>query len=499
MGEFALEMLDVTKTFSKVTALDHVNLRVKKGEIHALIGENGAGKSTLMKVLSGVYKADAGTIKINGEEVSIKNPRDAIDKGVAIIYQELSLVPELDAIKNVMLGQEKNTLQIINTKKENEFAKGYLDYVSRGTISDYKTPVKHLSVAQQQMIDIAKALSYDSKIIIMDEPSDSLTNSEIETLFEIVRKLKEDGITVIYISHRLEELFALCDRVTVLRDGKYITDADIADIDKNWLISKMIGRDLKDTFPPRHRSQSSENVLEVEGLTGERFRNVSFKLRKGEILGFGGLVGAGRTEVLRAIFGADKYHQGTIKINGEEVNINHPNKAVKYGIGFATEDRKTQGLFLNQGIQENILAAALDKVSVSGFMQRKKEQTLAGKYFEELKVVSPDMEKLCKYLSGGNQQKVVLAKWLASECKILFLDEPTRGIDVGAKYEIYLLMDKLVQEGVSIVMISSEMPELMGVSDRVLVMHEGMITGELMTSDFSEENILKLASGESVA
>lgn len=499
MSEFALEMLDITKTFSKVTALDHVNLRVKKGEIHALIGENGAGKSTLMKVLSGVYKADAGTIKINGEEVSIKNPRDAIDKGVAIIYQELSLVPELDAIKNVMLGQEKNTLQIINTKKENEFAKEYLDYVSRGTIPDYKTPVKHLSVAQQQMIDIAKALSYDSKIIIMDEPSDSLTNSEIETLFEIVRKLKEDGITVIYISHRLEELFALCDRVTVLRDGKYITDANIADIDKDWLISKMIGRDLKDTFPVRHRSQSDENVLEVEGLTGARFKDVSFKLKKGEILGFGGLVGAGRTEVLRAIFGADKYCAGTVKINGEDVNINHPNKAVKYGIGFATEDRKTQGLFLNQGIRENILAAALDKVSVSGFMQRKKEQMLAGKYFKELKVVSPDMDKLCKYLSGGNQQKVVLAKWLASECKILFLDEPTRGIDVGAKYEIYLLMDKLVQEGVSIIMISSEMPELMGVSDRVLVMHEGMITGELMTSDFSEENIMKLASGESVA
>ena len=499
MSEYALEMLNVTKTFSKVTALDNVSLRVKKGEIHALIGENGAGKSTLMKVLSGVYKADEGTIKINGEEVSIKNPRDAIDKGVAIIYQELSLVPELNAIKNVMLGQEKSTMQIINTKQENEFAKEYLDYVSRDSIPSYKTPVKNLSVAQQQMIDIAKALSYHSKIIIMDEPSDSLTNREIETLFEIVRKLKEDGITVIYISHRLEELFALCDRVTVLRDGKYITDANIADIDKDWLISKMIGRDLKDTFPVRHRSKSDETVLEVEGLTGDRFNDVSFKLKKGEILGIGGLVGAGRTEVLRAIFGADKYKSGAVKLFGEEVRINHPNKAVKYGVGFATEDRKTQGLFLNQGIQENILAAALGKVSSSGFMQSKKEKALAEKYFKELKVVSPNMSKLCKFLSGGNQQKVVLAKWLASGCEILFLDEPTRGIDVGAKYEIYLLMDKLVQEGVSIIMISSEMPELMGVSDRVLVMHEGKITGELSTTDFSEENIMKLASGESVA
>ena len=294
MSEYALEMLGVTKTFSKVTALDDVSLRVKKGEIHALIGENGAGKSTLMKVLSGVYKPDQGTIKINGETVTIKNPRDAIDKGVAIIYQELSLVPELNAIKNVMLGQEKNTCQIINQKEENEFARKYLDYASRGALSDYKTPVKYLSVAQQQMVDIAKALSYNSNIIIMDEPTDSLTNTEIDVLFEIVRKLKEDGITVIYISHRLEELFALCDRVTVLRDGQYVADENIADIDKDWLISKMIGRDLKDTYPERHRMVSQETVLEVKGLTGERFRDISFQLKKGEILALSGLVGAGR-------------------------------------------------------------------------------------------------------------------------------------------------------------------------------------------------------------
>ena len=328
MSEYALEMLGITKTFSKVTALDNVDLRVKKGEIHALIGENGAGKSTLMKVLSGVYKPDTGTVRINGEKVTVKNPRDAIDKGVAIIYQELSLVPELDAIKNVMLGQEKNKCQIISSKEENEFAGKYLDYVSRGSLASYKIPVKKLSVAQQQMIDIAKALSYHSQIIVMDEPTDSLTNTEIETLFEIVRKLKEDGITVIYISHRLEELFELCDRVTVLRDGKYITDANIADIDKDWLISKMIGRDLKDTYPPRHRMAGDEVALEVKNLAGERFENVSFQLKKGEILGLGGLVGAGRTEVLRAIFGADKKKSGTVKVFGEEANINHPCKAL---------------------------------------------------------------------------------------------------------------------------------------------------------------------------
>lgn len=498
MSEYALEMLGVTKTFSKVTALDEVNLRVKKGETHALIGENGAGKSTLMKVLSGVYKPDKGIIKINDEEVTIRNPKDAIAKGVSIIYQELSLVPELNAIKNVLLGQEKSKAGFIKSKEENEFAVKWLDYVSHGAF-DYNVPVKRLSVAQQQMVDIAKSLSYNSNIIVMDEPTDSLTNSEIEVLFDIVRQLKKDGITVIYISHRLEELFILCDRVTVLRDGQYVIDEDIQTIDKDWLISKMIGRDLKDTFPPRHRQNSNEVVLEVDGLTGERFKNVSFKLKKGEILGFGGLVGAGRTEVLRAIFGADKIQSGTIKVFGEEVSIHHPNKALKCGFGFATEDRKTQGLFLNQNIRDNIAAAALDKVSSGGFVNSGKEKEMAEKYFDDLKVVAPDINKVCKFLSGGNQQKVVLAKWLASGCKILFLDEPTRGIDVGAKYEIYLLMDRLVQEGVSIIMISSEMPELMGVADRVLIMHEGDLTGELRQEEFSEESIMKLASGEKLA
>lgn len=498
MSEYALEMLGVTKTFSKITALDNVDLRVKKGEVHALIGENGAGKSTLMKILSGVYKADAGTIKINGEEAAIRNPKDAIAKGVSIIYQELSLVPELDAIKNVMLGQEKQKAGFINSRQEEEFAAKYLDYVSHGAF-DYKTPVKNLSVAQQQMIDIAKSLSYHSDIIVMDEPTDSLTNSEIEVLFQIVRQLKKDGITVIYISHRLEELFILCDRVTVLRDGQYVIDEDIPAVNKDWLIGKMIGRDLKDTFPPRHRRKSDKTVLEVEGLTGGRFQNISFQLKEGEILGIGGLVGAGRTEVLRAVFGADKIESGTVKVFGETVNINHPNKALKYGLGFATEDRKSQGLFLNQNIRDNIAAAALDKVASAGFINDSKEKEMTQKYFNDLKVVAPDLDKVCKFLSGGNQQKVVLAKWLASDCKILFLDEPTRGIDVGAKYEIYLLMDKLVNAGVSIVMISSEMPELMGVADRILVMHEGDLTGELKQEEFSEENIMKLASGEKLA
>lgn len=499
MSEYALEMLGITKVFSKVTALNHVDLRVKKGEIHALIGENGAGKSTLMKVLSGVYSADEGIVKINGEQVDLKSPQAAINKGVSIIYQELSLVPDLNAIENVMLGHELHHHQFLSFREETKFAEKYLEYVSHGTLPDYRKPVRFLSVAKQQMIDIAKALSYDSQIIVMDEPTDSLTGREIEILFSIVRKLKEDGITVIYISHRLEELFELCDRVTVLRDGQYVADADIADIDKDWLIGKMIGRDLKDTFPTRNRSQSEEMVMEVEALSGERFENISFALRRGEILGLTGLVGAGRSEVLRAVFGADPVRSGKVRVFGREVAISHPNQALKCGLGFATEDRKAQGLFLNQDIRANIAISALPKISKKGFINSRREKEMAETYFEDLKVVAPDIYKICKYLSGGNQQKVVLAKWLASGCQILFLDEPTRGIDVGAKYEIYSLMDRLVQKGMSIVMISSEMPEVMGVADRILVMHEGRVTGSLEYEEYTEERIMKLASGEKIS
>jgi len=496
MSEYALEMLGVSKSFSKVKALNNVNLRVKKGEIHALIGENGAGKSTLMKILSGVYKMDSGSIKVYGENVELRNPQESIDKGISIIYQELSLVPDLNAIENVMLGHEIHKCKIINKKEENKFAGKYLDYVSQGSLLDYHAPVRTMSVAYQQMIDIAKSLSYNSQIIIMDEPTDSLTRKEIDILFQIVRKLKEDGITVIYISHRLEELFELCDRVTILRDGEYIADKDISEIDKDWLISNMIGRDLKDTFPKRDRAFTKEAVLEVESLTTDRFKDVSFQLKKGEILGLTGLVGAGRSEVLRAIFGADKLESGKIKLFGEEVEINHPNKAVARGIGFALEDRKAQGLFLNQDICRNITISAHKKVAKKGFINAGKEKTLAQYYFNEMRIASPDIYKICKYLSGGNQQKVVLAKWLATDCKILFLDEPTRGIDVGAKYEIYVLMNKLVQSGVSIIMISSEMPEAIAMADRILVMHEGRITGELSYDEVNEEKIMKLASGE---
>ena len=496
MGEYALEMLGITKAFSKVKALDNVDLRVKKGEIHALIGENGAGKSTLMKILTGAYSLDEGKIRLNGEDVEIKNPIDAIGKGISIIYQELSLIPDMNAIQNVMLGHEIHKHHCISPKTEKEFAHKYLDYVCQDLIKDYSVPVRHLSIAQQQMVDIAKALSFNAKLIVMDEPTDSLTTGEIEILFRIVRKLKQDGITVIYISHRLEELFVLCDRVTVLRDGKFIAEKEIKDINKDWLISKMIGRDLTNSYPERHRMKNDETVLEAENISGDRFHDVSFSLHKGEILALSGLVGAGRTEVLRTIFGADKIKSGAVKVNGKNALINHPCKALKYGFGFATEDRKSQGLFLNKDIRFNIAISAPDKVSQKGIVNPETEKKLAQTYFDDLGVVAPDIYKVCKYLSGGNQQKVVLAKWLASECHILFLDEPTRGIDVGAKYEIYSLMDQLVQKGVSILMVSSEMPEVMGVADRVIVMHEGRVSGELNYNDFTEERIMKLSSGE---
>ena len=500
MNDYALEMRGITKVFSKVTALDQVDLKVKTGEVHALIGENGAGKSTLMKVLSGAYHPDGGEMLLNGKPFKPRNPKDAIDQGVSVIYQELNLVGELSAIKNVMLGHEiHDKAHFIRMKQEREYASRYLDYVCRGAIPDYNVPVKRLSVAQQQMVEIAKALSYNSRIIVMDEPTDTLTNDEITVLFEIVNKLKADGITVIYISHRLEELFELCDRVTVLRDGKLVAVEDIRKIDKDWLITRMIGRDLKDSYPRRHRIEHGKPVLEVKDLSGNRFRHVSFTLHQGEVLALTGLVGSGRTEILRTIFGAEKASGGEIRLFEKPVVLRHPQAATKAGIGFATEDRKAQGLFLTHDIRSNITEAALRHVSTAGFIQGKKETPLARKYFDALHVVSPDMNKLCKYLSGGNQQKVVLAKWLASGCKILFLDEPTRGIDVGAKYEIYQLIDQLVQEGLSILMISSEMPEVMGVADRAVVMHEGNMMGEVGYQDFSEELLMKLGSGEAVA
>ncbi|GHU12468.1 ribose import ATP-binding protein RbsA [Spirochaetia bacterium] len=495
MSGYHLEMVGICKNFTGVRALNKVDFRVKKGEVHALIGENGAGKSTLMKILSGMYKPDGGEIRIDSKQAHFSGPQDAINAGVGIIYQELSLVPHLNAIQNVLLGHEIAKYQFINTKKENAEAGKWLDYVSRGTLPGYHIPVKHFSVAQQQMVDIAKALSYRPKIIIMDEPTDALTDNEIVVLFEIIRQLKKDGITVIYISHRLEEILEICDRVTVLRDGQFIDETGTAGIDKGWIINRMIGRELTNAYPKRNRTTSEEIVLDVRDLCAESFKNVSFNLKRGEILGFAGLVGSGRTEVMRALFGADKVHSGTVMLNGKKININHPKHAIAAGVGFATEDRKTQGLFLDLDVKTNVSMVAINKVSRNGFINDGQEAELAQKYINELLIVTPSYRQTCKNLSGGNQQKVVLAKWIANGGQILILDEPTRGIDVGAKFEIYTLMDKLVQAGVSIIMVSSELPEIIGMADRVVVMHETKVTGTLGLEELKEDIIMTYASG----
>lgn len=495
MDEYYLEMIGISKHFHGVRALHNVDFRVKKGEIHALVGENGAGKSTLMKVLSGLYKPDTGEIRIDSKKVRFLEPQDAIDSGVAVIYQELSLVPHLTAVQNVLLGREISWYNFINTKQENAEAGKWLDYVSRGALPSYHVPVKQFSIAQQQMVDIAKVLSYKANIIVMDEPTDSLTDNEIVVLFEIIRKLKDDGITVIYISHRLDEILEICDRVTVLRDGIFIAEMQTKNIDKAWIIRNMIGRDLVNVYPKRDRSTSEEVVLEVKDLCADGFKNMSFNLKRGEILGFAGLVGSGRTEVMRVLFGADKARSGTMTLNGRKINFSHPKHAVAAGFGFATEDRKTEGLFLDLDIKTNISIAAIQKVSKNGFINDGEEIELTKKYISELYIVTPSYKQSCKNLSGGNQQKVVLAKWIANGGQILILDEPTRGIDVGAKYEIYVLMDKLAQAGISIIMVSSELPEIIGMADRVVVMHEGKLTGILGLDELQEETIITHASG----
>ena len=497
MSEHALEMLNISKTFPGVKALDNVSLLAKKGEVHALIGENGAGKSTLMKVLAGVYKQDEGRVVLDGETVALHNPQDAIKKGIAVIYQELNLVSHLSAIQNVMLGHEISSFGWLDKKGETAEAKKWLDYVSRGNLPDYTLPVSAYSIAQQQMVEIAKALSLQAKIIVMDEPTASLTDKEMETLFEIICKLKKDGVTVIYISHRLEEIFSICDTVTVLRDGTYIDRQAVSEVDKNWLIQRMIGREMSSNYPPHDVVAQDDFALQVKNISGNGFKDISFNVRKGEILGFFGLVGSGRTEVMRAVFGADDIESGEIIVNGKKVTHKHPAAAVNAGIGFATEDRKRQGLFLNMSVENNVSIVNIKDLALKGFLRKNKEAELVHKYIRELQIALTNEKMLCKNLSGGNQQKVVLAKWLATGCSILILDEPTRGIDVGAKYEIYSLMDKLVNQGVSIIMISSEMPEVLAMSDRIIVMHEGRLSGEV-TRDEADETIVMMHATNTV-
>jgi len=498
MGEYALEMRQISKSFPGVRALKNVDLNVYKGEVHALVGENGAGKSTLMKILAGVYEPDSGEIYINGTRAGITSPQKAIEYGVGIIYQELNLVPYLSAIDNVLLGHEKrNRLGFIDRKFQRAEAKKWLDYLGEGIIEDYDVPVCRLSVAQQQMVEIAKALSLKAQIIVMDEPTASLTDKELNSLFSIIRGLKEKGVTIIYITHRLEELFVISDRVTVLRDGELIKCMETASTGKAGLICAMIGRELDKSFPPREHCIRDECLLEVKNLyAGKLLKDISFKLMKGEILGISGLVGSGRTELVRAIFGADPIDRGEVFMEGKKVHVSSPHHAVQLGIGLATEDRKAQGLFLDLSVKDNATISSIKKISKSGFIDLKAELEIILRYISELKIKTLSYKKRVRELSGGNQQKVVLAKWLATDAKILILDEPTRGIDVGAKYEIYTLMNQLAQRGIGIIMVSSELPEVIGMSDRILVMHNGRITGEVSRNEATEARIMRYATGQ---
>ncbi len=496
IGDVIFEMENVTKKFPGVVALDNIQFNLKAGEVHVLLGENGAGKSTLIKTMTGAHKPTEGTIKVNGEVVHIEDPIHAQELGIGAVYQEFNLVPFLDVAQNVFLGKEPKKNGVIDREYMIKRTKEVLNMV--GSDIDPTVMVESLGVASQQMVEIAKALNADSKILILDEPSAVLTEKEINKLFEVIERLVKKGVGVVYISHRLEEINVIADRVTVLRDGQYIETVKVEknNIDKNELVRLMVGRQLDDFFP-KHDVVPGEEILRVENLsTHKLLKNISFSLKQGEILGIGGLVGAGRTELVKAIFGAEPADSGKIVVKGKEVTIRTPKEGILNRIGLAPEDRKLEGLVQILEIDKNINMASLDKVSNGPFINEQKFNSVAADMSEKLKVKTPSLKQLVCNLSGGNQQKVVLSKWLACESEILILDEPTRGIDVGAKVEVYSLMNDLAKAGKAIIMVSSELPELIAMSDRILVMHEGSISGELKKGDYSQEKILKLAAGE---
>jgi ribose transport system ATP-binding protein len=489
-----LKMEHIHKRFPGVHALDDVHFDVLPAEIHALVGENGAGKSTLMKMLSGAHQLDSGTIYWKGAPVEIETPRKAQEIGISTIYQELMLTPDLTVAENIFLGREPaQSFGRVDRKTILAESRRLLDMLDMPLDPD--TPLKRLSIAQQQMIEVAKALSQKARLIIMDEPTSSLTDHETEMLFSVSRNLKEQGVSIVFISHRLEEVFQICDRCTVLRDGQYVASANVADISKDDLIQWMVGRQLGNIFV-KEKARIGETILEVEHLNTDLLRDVSFSLARGEILGFAGLVGAGRTEVMRAIFGVDKRQSGKITIKGQTVEIQSPEHAIRHKMGFVPEDRKQQALFLGLTVRENITSACMKKVSRNGVVVRDAiEQEISQKFVETLDIRTPGLEQKVMNLSGGNQQKVVISKWLATEPEILIVDEPTRGIDVGSKKEIHSLLSHLAQQGIGIIMISSELPEIIGMSDRVVVMHEGRISGIIANKDeMTQERIMRLAT-----
>jgi ribose transport system ATP-binding protein len=483
----ALEMRGISKSYPGVRALQDVDFAVRAGEVHGLVGENGAGKSTLMKVLAGAERKDAGEIAIGGRPVTIDTPQRAMDLGVSVIYQEFNLVPYLNAAENVFLGREPKTAipGFVDFRTMYRESQTVIDRL--GVPLDVRTPVSRLSIAQQQMVEIAKATSRESRIIVMDEPSATLTEHELASLFALIQRLKSDGVAVVYISHRLEEVFAICDRVTVLRDGRRIATDDVSALTREEIIRRMVGRELTQMIPKR-TAPIGEPALAATGITRRRaLRDVSIRVHKGEVLGIAGLVGAGRTELARVLFGADRMDAGTIQLFGKPVRVRSPQDAIRLGIGLVTEDRKSQGLVLGLPVRENITLANLPAVSTLSFIRAARERAAARRLADDLRVRTPTIEQTVQNLSGGNQQKVVLAKWLFTDSKVLIFDEPTRGIDVGAKTEIYELMNELAARGTALIMISSELPEVLGMSDRIVVMHEGRVAGELARKEATPE------------
>lgn len=491
-GKVVLSLKNVTKKYPGVLALNDVSIDFLEGEVHALLGENGAGKSTLIKAVAGAIDVDSGIIRINGQEYQKMTPSLSRNLGIEVIYQEFNLVPTLSCGENIMMGEKVGSNIFFNSKLVDNKASEVLKQFAM--MIDPRKLVQDLSIAEQQIIEIAKAVSKNLKILIMDEPSAPLSVSEVDVMFDIIKQLKKRGVTIIYISHRLEEVFRISDRVSVMRDGCYVATRNTKDTNRQELIKLMVGRELKESYPPRKNAPGAI-AMEVKNLTGNGDRDVSFSVRKGEILGISGLVGAGRTELAMLLFGAVPAEKGQILVSGKPVKIKKPLDAIQNKIGLLTEDRKGQGLFLEMAVKWNISFPIIKRISKYGVVNTKKEEEIAKKYKERINIKTPSLLQQVINLSGGNQQKVVLAKSLAAESDILIFDEPTRGIDVGAKQEIYHLMTELADNGIAILMISSDMEELLGMSDRIIVLCEGKLAGEVEKEKFDQHHILDLASG----
>ncbi|MDI3257963.1 MAG: sugar ABC transporter ATP-binding protein [Kyrpidia sp.] len=488
-------MRGIRKSFAGVPVLRDVDLAVTAGEVHALLGENGAGKSTLMKILSGVFLPDSGRTVIHGREMVIDSIRTAEAAGIAMIHQELNVIPDLSVADNLFLGRENMWVRwgILRTARLREAARRELEAV--GLNVSPSVPVRHLGVGEKQLVEIAKALSKQANILIMDEPTAALTETETKRLFTMIRSLKERGTAVIYISHRMEELLAICDRVTVMRDGRSVGTFDVRKTDLNTLVRHMVGRPMSDRYPKR-QSEPGRCLLRVSNLRTKKLKGVRLEIRAGEVVGLGGLMGAGRTEVARAIMGLDPLEDGNIEVDGRPVVIRHPADALHHGLGFVTEDRKEQGLLLAQTVRENLALPTLGRRQRMGWILRKQENAMARRHMERLRIRAAGIEQPAATLSGGNQQKVVFGKWLETSPKILILDEPTRGVDVGAKAEIYELINELTAQGIGILLISSDLPELLAMSDRILVMYEGSVTGIFHRQEADQEAIMACATGQ---